>query len=67
VNARGLLSPSLIAHLPARSPKLLPTDILRHHMSLRASNFLELRACKLRRTYLPRLYEKWYSEGISLL
>jgi hypothetical protein len=32
-------------------------------------NFLELRKeeVQLRRIYLPRLYEKWSSEGISLL
>jgi len=31
------------------------------------TNFLELRACELRRIPLLRLYEKWSSADISLL
>jgi hypothetical protein len=30
-------------------------------------NFLELRLGEVRRIHLPRLYEKWFSDGISLL
>jgi hypothetical protein len=30
-------------------------------------DFEELRYGEVRRIYLPRLYEKWFSEGISLL
>jgi hypothetical protein len=71
--ARGLPpARKVVAAKPACASVVAERTLLRTlHMrsSEKASwpNFGELRQREVRRILIPRLYEKWFSEGISLL